>query len=78
MSATKETKDEKIDRVLGHTFNSFAIYQEEAQERYRKYDEECWAKQVEFEQERRLEDKEHEERMLRVMEQVFQRGSRYH
>ena len=42
----KTQKKGKTERTLDYAFNSFAKHQQEDDERYRKYEEERWEKQI--------------------------------
>lgn len=48
------------------------MHQEEAEERFRKQEEERWKKETELEDRRRSEDRAHEIRMLQMMAEAFQ------
>ena len=67
-----------MERALDYAMHSFAKHQQEAEERYMKHEEERWEKQMELEEKRRHEDMAHEERMMRIMERMFNRPSPYH
>ena len=56
--------------------DSFAKYQKEGEERYRKCEEVQWEKQVELEEKRRHEEMEHEEMLMQIAH-IFQRPSLY-
>ena len=54
---------------------SFMMYQRDADEKYQKYEEERWQKDIELEEKRRREDREHDMRMMQMLGSMFQGGS---
>ena len=55
-----------MDRAI----ESFVKYQSEADEKYRKWEEERWRKETELDEKRRKEEQEHEIRLFRMLAQV--------
>ena len=51
------------------------VYQREADEQYQKYEEERWQKDIELEEKRRREDREHDVRIMQMLGSMFQGGS---
>ena len=70
-------KKGKMERALDYALSSFAKHQQNETEKYQKYADERWEKQMELEDKRRREDREHEERMMQMMARIFQRPSPY-
>ena len=58
-------------------FDSFIKYQAEADECFQKQEEEGLSRQVELEEKRQHENREHELRIIQMLMQGFQRGSYY-
>ena len=54
--------------------DTFLKYQMEAEERHTKQEEERW-QEMEFEEKRRLENQEHELRMMELLGHMFHRGN---
>jgi len=60
-----------MEKALESFAKSFAKHQREAEERFQKYEEECWTRETELEEKTR-EDQEHEIRMVQLLGQTFQ------
>ena len=45
--------------------------------RFLEYEDECWKKQIEVEEKRQKEDREHELRTLQMLGQAFRRDNHY-
>ena len=56
---------------------SFMKFQREADERHQKFVEEQWKKELELDEKRRHEDKEHELRIMEMLGQMFNRPAYY-
>ena len=54
---------------------SFTMYQHDADEKYQKYEEERWQKDIELGEKRRREDREHDMRMVQMLDSMFQGGN---
>ena len=52
--------------------DAFLKYQLEADEQFKKYEEERWKKEVELEEKRRQEYQQHEMRMMGMIARMFQ------
>ena len=52
------------------------MYQRDADEQYKKQEEERWKKDVELEEKRRREDRQHDMRMMQMLGSILQ-GSSY-
>ena len=46
---------------------SFTMYHRDAEEKYQKYEEERWQKDIELEEIRRREDREHDIKMMQML-----------
>ena len=55
--------------------DSFMAYQRDADEQFQEHEEECRQKDIELEEKRRREDREHDIRMLHMLGSIFQGGS---
>ena len=49
---------------------SFVKYQSEAEEKFRKWEEEHWEKEMKIEEKQREEDREHEMRLFQMLGQM--------
>ena len=68
LSGKKRTTDKKIRAENGMESNGFFLkYQMEADEQYAKQDEERWQKKMEFKENRRQQNQEHELRMMELL-----------
>lgn len=56
---------------------SFIKYQNEAEQRFRKWEEERWNKETELEEKRRKEDREHEVRLFEMLGQMAKPRERF-
>ena len=75
----KVLKKNKAEKMMDKAIESFITYQQETEERYHKYEEERWKKEIELEEKRRRDDQEHEMRMMAMLGRMFQGGtSNYH
>ena len=75
---SKKAKTEKKTRAekgLERAMDTFLKYQMEAEERHAKQEEERWQKEMEFEEKRRLENQEHELRMMKLLGRMFHGGN---
>jgi hypothetical protein len=67
MEKDKRSKGEKaMDRAI----EGFVKYQSEADEKYRKWEEERWRKETELDEKRRKEEREHEMRLFQMLAQM--------
>ena len=55
--------------------DSFMTHQHDADEQYQKHEEDRWQRDVELEEKRRREDREHDIRVMQVLGEMFQGGS---
>ena len=68
-------KKSKAEKAIDKAMESFIVYQREADEQYQKYEEERWQKDIELEEKRRREDREHDVRIMQMLGSMFQGGS---
>ena len=64
----------KAEKAIEAAMNQFMDYQSKAEERFRKAEEDRWKKEVEHEDQRRKEDREHEVRMLRMLGDIMRQS----
>ena len=62
-----------MDRVIG----SFMTFQEEAEERFQKWEEERWKKEAEIEEKRQREERDHEIRLFQMLGQMIRPRESY-
>ena len=55
---------------MDRTIEGFIKYQSEADEKYRKWEEERWKKEAELDEKRRKEEREHEMRLFQMLAQM--------
>lgn len=55
--------------------DSFMTHQRDADEQYHKSKEDRWQRDVELEEKRRREDREHDIRVMQMLGEMFQGGS---
>ena len=55
-----------MERAVG----SFVKHQNETEDTFRKWEEERWEKEIEFQEKRRREDREHELRLFQMLGQM--------
>ena len=68
----KTEKKTKGEKAVQKALESFSERQREAEERFQRYEEERWQKELDVEERRRKEDREHEMRMMAMLGQMFQ------
>ena len=68
----KREKQTKGEKAVEKAIESFTTYQREAEGRFQRYEDERWKKELEVEETRRKEDREHEMRMMAMLGQMFQ------
>ena len=60
-------KKSKAEKTIEKAINTFITYQRTANEQYRKDEEERWQKEMELEERRRQEDRNHEITMMQML-----------
>lgn len=70
-------KKGRAEKAIERSIESFMSYQVEAEKRFQKYEDERWKREVELEEKRRQEDRDHEMRMMYMLGQMFQRGNHH-
>ena len=68
-------KKTKAERAMEKATESFLQYQQAAEERFMKWEEERW-KEMELEERQRKEDRDHEMRMFEVLGRLMQPSHR--
>ena len=68
-------KKNKAEKALEKAMESFVTYQQAAEERYQKQDNDRWKEANELEERRRKEDREHDMRMMMMLGEMFQGGT---
>ena len=63
-------KRSKGEKAMERAIESFIKYQNESEESYRKWEEECWEKELELDEKRRKENQEHEIRLFQMLGQM--------
>ena len=63
----KKQKKSKAEKTIEKAMDTFITYQRTADEQYRKYEEERWQKEMELEERRRQEDRNHEITMMQML-----------
>ncbi len=66
----KKDRRSKGEKVMEKAMESFMNHQTEAEQRFRKWEEERWQKEIELDEKRRQEDREHELRLFRMLGQM--------
>ena len=64
----------KAEKAIEAAMNQFIQYQTDTEERFRKAEEDRWMKEMEHEDQRRKEDREHEVRMLRMLGDIMRQN----
>ena len=60
-------KKSKAEKTIEKAINTFITYHRTANEQYRKDEEERWQKEMELEERRRQEDRNHEITMMQML-----------
>ena len=67
--AAKRSKKTKAERAIEGIMSDFRKMQEEADQKFREWEDERWKREMEVEERRRREDREHELLLMQMMVQ---------
>lgn len=70
-------KKSKAEKAIESAVEAFAKYQKDAEERFQRYEEERWRKEIELENRRRQEDRNHEIQMMTMLGHMLQGRRNY-
>ena len=74
MEKDRRSKGEKaMDRAI----ESFVTYQKDAEERFQKWEDEWWKRELELEEKRRREDREHEVTLFQMLGRMLKPRDSY-
>ena len=67
----EKDKRSKGEKAMDKAVESFVNYQKDAEERFKKWEDERWKKELELEEKRRREDREHEVTLFQMLGQML-------
>ena len=74
---TEKDKRSKEERAMDRTVESFMSFQKEAEERFQKSEEERWEKEVDIDDKRQREERDHEIRLFQMLGQMIRPRENY-